>query len=52
VYLHLVAKQAPKEQFARSEDRRGYLFWQLQRGVVAAVQSVSRMPGIRGLQMD
>ena len=36
LYLHLVAKSAPKEQFARSEDRRGYLFWQLQRGVVAA----------------
>lgn len=36
LYLHLVAKRAPKEQFARSEDRRGYLFWQLQRGVVAA----------------
>ncbi len=36
LYLHLVAARTPKEQFARSEDRRGYLFWQLQRGVVAA----------------
>lgn len=36
LYLHLLAKGAPKDQFARSEDRRGYLFWQLQRGVVAA----------------
>jgi hypothetical protein len=36
LYLHLAAKSAPKDQFARSEDRRGYLFWQLQRGVVAA----------------
>jgi hypothetical protein len=36
LYLHLLAKRAPKDQFARSEDRRGYLFWQLQRGVVAA----------------
>ena len=36
LYLHLVAKRAPKEQFARSEDRKGFLLWQLQRGVVAA----------------
>jgi hypothetical protein len=36
VYLHQVAKQPPKEQFARSEDRKGFLIWQLQRGVVAA----------------
>jgi hypothetical protein len=36
LYLHLVAKRAPKDQFARSEDRKGFLLWQLQRGVVAA----------------
>ncbi len=36
LYLHAAAKKAPKEQFARSEDRKGYLIWQLQRGVVAA----------------
>jgi len=36
LYLHLLAKRAPKQQFARSEDRKGYLFWQLQRGIVAA----------------
>lgn len=36
LYLHLAARRTPKEQFARNEDRRGYLFWQLQRGVVAA----------------
>jgi hypothetical protein len=36
LYLHLLAKRAPKDQFARSEDRKGFLLWQLQRGVVAA----------------
>lgn len=36
LYLHVAAKKAPKEQFARSEDRKGYLVWQLQRGIVAA----------------
>jgi hypothetical protein len=36
LYLHFAAKRAPKEQFARSEDRKGYLIWQLQRAVAAA----------------
>ena len=36
LYLHFAAKQAPKEQFARSEDRKGFLIWQLQRGIAAA----------------
>lgn len=36
LYLHLLAKRPPKDQFARGEDRRGYVFWQLQRGVIAA----------------
>jgi hypothetical protein len=36
LYLHLLAKSAPKDQFARTEDRKGFLLWQLQRGVVAA----------------
>jgi len=36
LYLHFAAKRPPKEQFARSEDRKGFLIWQLQRGVVAA----------------
>jgi hypothetical protein len=36
LYLHQVAKRAPKEQFARQEDRKGFLVWQLQRGVMAA----------------
>ncbi len=35
-YLHLVAKRAPREQFARREDRRSYYLWQMQRGLVAA----------------
>lgn len=36
LYLHFAAKTPPKEQFARSEDRKGFLIWQLQRGIVAA----------------
>jgi hypothetical protein len=31
LYLQLAAKQAPKEQFARGEDRRAFFLWRLQR---------------------
>ncbi|MDX1376014.1 MAG: hypothetical protein R3357_10650 [Burkholderiales bacterium] len=36
LYLHLAARNPPKEQFAKQEERRGYLVWQLQRTVAAA----------------
>jgi hypothetical protein len=36
LYLHLAAKKPPREQFASREDRRRYVAWQLQRGIVAA----------------
>jgi len=36
LFLHLAATQAPREQFASRQDRRRYLVWQLQRGIVAA----------------
>ncbi|KPK07655.1 MAG: hypothetical protein AMJ64_06125 [Betaproteobacteria bacterium SG8_39] len=36
LYLHLAARIPPKEQFAKREERRGYLLWQLQRAVAAA----------------
>lgn len=36
LYLHLLAKSSPKEQFARTEDRKGFLLWKLRRGIVAA----------------
>lgn len=36
LYLQLAARRPPKEQFARREERRGFLFWQLQRAIVAA----------------
>jgi hypothetical protein len=36
LYLHLAAKSPPREQFASREDTRRYLFWKLQRGIVAA----------------
>ena len=36
LYLQLAVKKPPREQFASREDRRRYLVWQLQRGIVAA----------------
>ena len=36
LYLHVAAKNPPREQFASREDTRRYFFWKLQRGVVAA----------------
>ena len=36
LYLHLAARRAPKEQFLRGENRRGYLVWQLHRWIVGA----------------
>ena len=36
LYLQLAVSRAPKEQFARGEDRRAYFLWRLQRGIVAA----------------
>ena len=36
LYLRLAASNPPREQFASRDDRRRYLVWQLQRGVVAA----------------
>jgi hypothetical protein len=36
LYLHLAVRRPPREQFARSEERRSYFLWQAQRGLVAA----------------
>jgi len=36
LYVHLAARKPPREQFAGQTDRRRYLVWQLQRGLVAA----------------
>ena len=36
LYLHLAARNAPREQFASTDDRRSYFVWRLQRAVVAA----------------
>ena len=35
LYLHLTIRQAPRDQFARGEERRGYLLWRLQRWLYA-----------------
>jgi hypothetical protein len=36
LYMHLVVKRPPAEQFARVEDRRSFVLWRLQRAIVAA----------------
>jgi hypothetical protein len=36
LFVHLVAQRPPREQFANRDERRRYLLWQLQRGIVAA----------------
>jgi hypothetical protein len=36
LYLHLAVRRPPREQFARREDRRSYVLWQLRRVVLAA----------------
>lgn len=36
LYLHLALRRPPREQFAGSDERRGFLIWQLQRAIVAA----------------
>jgi hypothetical protein len=36
LYLHLAVRQPPREQFARREDRRSYVLWQLRRALLAA----------------
>jgi hypothetical protein len=36
LYLALAVRRPPKEQFARSEDRRAFRIWQLQRAIVGA----------------
>jgi hypothetical protein len=35
LYLHLAVRRPPREQFARREDRRSYVLWQLRRAVLA-----------------
>jgi hypothetical protein len=36
LYVQLCARKPPREQFAGQNDRRRFLIWQLQRGLVAA----------------
>lgn len=36
LYLQLVARRAPKEQFLRGENRRTFVVWRLQRSLVGA----------------
>ena len=36
LFIHLAAQKPPREQFANRDERRRYLLWQLQRGIVAA----------------
>jgi hypothetical protein len=34
LFLQLAIRQPPKDQFARVEDRRGYILWKLQRAIL------------------
>jgi len=36
LYLHLALRRPPKEQFARLEDRRDYVLWQMRRALIGA----------------
>ena len=36
LFLHLAVKHPPRDQFARVEDRRGYVLWKLQRTILGA----------------
>jgi hypothetical protein len=36
LFLHLAVRSAPREQFARGEDRRSYFLWRLQRTIAFA----------------
>jgi hypothetical protein len=36
LFLYLLGKRPPKEQFAQSDDRRGFFVWRLQRSIGAA----------------
>jgi hypothetical protein len=36
LFLHLAVRHAPKEQFARGDDRRAFFLWRMQRWVTAA----------------
>jgi hypothetical protein len=36
LFAYLATRKPPREQFASRDDRRRYLVWQLQRGIVAA----------------
>lgn len=48
LYLYLATKKPPREQFANREDRRGYVVWQLQRGIVAAGAAACAMLALVG----
>jgi hypothetical protein len=36
LFLQIAVRHAPKEQFARTEERRSFILWKLQRAVLAA----------------
>lgn len=36
LFLQIAVRRAPKEQFARAEERRSFILWKLQRAVLAA----------------
>lgn len=55
LYLHAAATHPPKEQFARTEDRRSFRIWQMQRWTLAAgalgFTACAVMAGIQWLEV-
>ncbi|MBI3373464.1 MAG: hypothetical protein HY017_17190 [Betaproteobacteria bacterium] len=51
LYLHVAATHPPKEQFARTEDRRSFRIWQMQRWTLrAGALGFAACLGMAGLQ--
>lgn len=51
LFLYLTVRRAPKEQFARGEDRRSFFLWRLQRAIayagVAGIAACALFAGVR-----
>ena len=55
LFLQLALKYPPKDQFARLEDRRGYILWKLQRAIVgtaaAGFLACATVAAVQGYQL-
>jgi hypothetical protein len=55
LFLQLVVRSTPKEQFARGEDRRSFILWRLQRAIaftgMLAFAGCLAVAGVRGVDL-